>query len=97
MPQVTRTTQAESDLIDILADVGQRSLTAADRLADQIDRQCERLARFPGMGRKRDDLAPGLRSFPVGKYVIFYREITDGIEVVRVVYGGRDFTTLAFY
>ncbi|HKI35596.1 MAG TPA: type II toxin-antitoxin system RelE/ParE family toxin [Gemmataceae bacterium] len=96
MPQVTRTTQAESDLIDILAQVGQRSVAAADRLADQIDRQCQQLARFPGMGRKRDDLAPGLVSFPVGKYLILYRIITGGIEVARVVYGGRDLTTLVF-
>jgi toxin ParE1/3/4 len=31
-----------------------------------------------------------LRSFTVKNYVIFYQPITDGIEVLRVLYGARD-------
>ena len=32
------------------------------------------LASYPNLGRARDeDLRPGLRSFPVGEYVIIYR------------------------
>jgi len=42
------------------------------------------------MGRLRDELADGLRSFPVGRYVIFYRPIPKGIEIVRVLHGARD-------
>ncbi|NDJ24795.1 type II toxin-antitoxin system RelE/ParE family toxin [Nostoc sp. B(2019)] len=38
----------------------------------------------------REDIAPQIRSFPVEKYVIFYRLIEGGIEVVRVIYGARD-------
>ena len=42
------------------------------------------------MGRTRNDLATGLRSFPVGNYVILYRPLENGVEVVRVVHGSRD-------
>ena len=42
------------------------------------------------MGRKRDELLPNLRSFPVGSYLIFYHPINQGIEVVRVLHGSRD-------
>ena len=42
------------------------------------------------MGRQRDELAPTLRSFPVGRYVIFYRSIEGGIEVARVLSAYRD-------
>jgi toxin ParE1/3/4 len=42
------------------------------------------------MGRLRPELVPKLRSFPVGEYVVFYRSIRDGIEVVRVLNGARD-------
>jgi toxin ParE1/3/4 len=42
------------------------------------------------MGRERKDLAPGLRSFPVTKYLIFYYCTEDIIEIVRVIHGARD-------
>ena len=42
------------------------------------------------MGRVRDELEPGMRSFPFGRYVIFYMPIDEGIDVVRVLHGARD-------
>jgi toxin ParE1/3/4 len=36
------------------------------------------------MGRARPELAPDLRSFPVGNYVVFYRPMPAGIILVRV-------------
>jgi len=41
------------------------------------------------MGRSRSELGTGLRSFPVGSYIIFYHPLDNGIEVVRVVRGNR--------
>jgi toxin ParE1/3/4 len=35
-------------------------------------------------------LYPGLRSLPVGKYLIFYLPVAGGLEVVRVLSGLRD-------
>jgi toxin ParE1/3/4 len=35
-------------------------------------------------------LASGLRSFPVGRYVIFYMPTPKGVEIVRVLHGARD-------
>ena len=48
------------------------------------------LATQPMMGRARDELAPGVRSFPFGRYVVFYMPLDDGIDVVRVLHGARD-------
>jgi len=47
------------------------------------------------MGRAREELAASLRSFPFGRYVIFYVPFEDGIDVVgidvvRVLHGARD-------
>ncbi len=39
---------------------------------------------------RRAELAADLRSFPFGRYVIFYAPIEDGIDVVRVLHGARD-------
>jgi toxin ParE1/3/4 len=35
----------------------------------------------------------GLRSFPVGRYVIFYLTVPGGIQIVRVLLGARDVET----
>jgi toxin ParE1/3/4 len=46
------------------------------------------------MGRARDELRQGLRSFPVGRFSIFYRQLDQGIVVVRVAHGARDIGAL---
>ena len=39
---------------------------------------------------RRPKARPGVRSFPFGAYVIFYRPLQDGVDVVRVLHGSRD-------
>jgi toxin ParE1/3/4 len=46
------------------------------------------------MGRERIDIAPLVRSFPVNNYLIFYRLIEEGIEIVRVIHGARNIPNL---
>ena len=48
------------------------------------------LAGQPLMGRARPELGTEIRSFPLGRYVIFYQPIPNGIDVVRVLSGARD-------
>lgn len=90
MPRVIRDRAAERDLDGIWDHIAQESVSAANRLIDTIAQTCDTLASQPEMGRLRPELAPHLRSFPVGNYVIFYRPIADGIEVARVLHGARD-------
>ena len=52
------------------------------------------LSRQPGIGRTRPELDTNLRSFVVGRYVIFYLPVSSGIEIVRVLHGARDIATL---
>lgn len=88
-----RSTQAESDLDDIWYYVAKASGSPdiADRLVDAIAERFFLLARYPNMGRRRDsDLRPGLRSFPVGEYIIVYRVEDDGVLILRVLRGSRD-------
>ena len=40
---------------------------------------------------RREDLARGLRFYPVGNYLIFYTVGDDGITVARVLHGARDY------
>jgi toxin ParE1/3/4 len=49
---------------------------------------------MPELGRLREELSPRLRSFPVGRYVIFYRPMENRIEIARVLHGARDLPPL---
>ncbi len=47
------------------------------------------------MGDPRDDLGPGLRSFPFRKnYVVIYRPLDDGIDMLRVFHTAHDYPRL---
>jgi toxin ParE1/3/4 len=90
MAVVRRTSKAAQDLIDIGEFIAAHDAGAADRLLDTIDAKCRLLAGQPELGTLREDLAPRLRFFPVGNYLIFYRAIPEGIEVIRALHGARD-------
>ena len=90
MPSVLRTAQANIDLVEIWEYIARDTAPSADELLDRIAEACGTLADNPLVGRAREELAPSLRSLPVGNYVIFYRPIHDGIVVIRVLHGARD-------
>ena len=82
--------QSLLDLDDLWLYIASDNVTAADRFIDELVGKFQALATQPGIGRTRDELGESLRSFPVGNYVIFYRAMQDGIEVVRVLSGFLD-------
>lgn len=90
MAKIARSAQAELDLIDIWNYIAKDSFAAADNLLDHIESVCKTLARSPLLGRSRDELGIGLRSFSVNNYLIFYRPRKSGIVVVRVLSGHRN-------
>lgn len=81
---------AETDLLLIWIYYAQKSERAAKRIRSEISSKFSLLLEYPHMGRRRPELGEGLRSFPVGNYVIFYSEIEDGIKVLRVLHGAQD-------
>ncbi|RUL86978.1 type II toxin-antitoxin system RelE/ParE family toxin [Tautonia sociabilis] len=90
MGRIVRSAAAERDLIEIWAYIAEDNLEAADRLLDKLNDTLQTLAEHPEMGRERPVLGPGLRSFPIESFVVFYREAAGGIEIVRVLHGRRD-------
>jgi toxin ParE1/3/4 len=82
--------RADSDLLHIVSYLADRSPSAAQSAAREIDRKFENLSHFPFIGRERSSLAPGLRSLVAGMYVIFYLVERDRVTIVRVLDGRRD-------
>ena len=88
--------EAERDIDGIWWYIAQDGPASADNLLDEIEETSRNLARFKHMGRNRDELYPGLQSFPVGKYLIFYMPISGGIEIIRVLHGMMDIDAFFF-
>jgi len=85
---------AELDLLDIWDYIADDSLDRADEFLDRIEAKLQVLALNPGLGRRREELLPGLQSFPVGNYLVFYQEIQGGIDVFRILHGSREIVFL---
>jgi toxin ParE1/3/4 len=86
--------QAKDDLVEIWLYIAADSPSAADKFIDHVHEECGKLRSSPEIGRKRDELLPGIRSLPVKRYLVFYR-VTDGtIEIARILSGYRDIETL---
>lgn len=66
----------------------------ADRLIDAISRRFVLLAAHPHIGRRHDELRPGLRTFWVGVYAILYRAEVENVLILRVLHGNRDIAAL---
>jgi toxin ParE1/3/4 len=94
MPRLLKSPQAEIDLDNIWFYIAQDSPKNADRFLDLIQGKCELIAGFPSLGESCDELVDGLRSFPVGNYLIFYFPLEDGADIVRVMHGSRDVNTI---
>jgi toxin ParE1/3/4 len=89
--------EAEADLDEIWLYIAQESgsLEIADRLIDSLTERFFLLSRNPYLGRRRDEeLRPGLRSFPVGNYIIFYSIREEDVLILRVFRGSRDIQAL---
>ena len=91
MAHVVERPRALRDLDEIFDYIAADSEHRAVRFIRTLRERLSLLAENPLAGRARDELAPGLRSFPIGRYVVFYRPLGagDGIEVVRVLHAAR--------
>lgn len=89
MLRVALLPRARADLFDIWEYIARDSEAKANGFAQKLDAAFQLLAAEPGLGRSRSEILPGLMSFPVGRYVIFYRTSTTGISVLRVLHSAR--------
>jgi toxin ParE1/3/4 len=81
---------AEKDLEDIWVYLAQQNEILADQKIAEILDKFPMLSQFPNMGKNRDELQIGLRSFPIKPYIIFYIQIYEGLEIVRIFHQSRD-------
>ncbi len=59
-----------------------------------IEHAFSRLVDFPELGRRRDEVRPGLRGYVVGRHLILYRVDNEAVVVRRVVHMRMDVRNL---
>ncbi|MBZ9705197.1 type II toxin-antitoxin system RelE/ParE family toxin [Mesorhizobium sp. ESP7-2] len=91
---IIRSPAAENDLVDIWLAIAEGSPRAADHFLDAIAERIQQLAAFPESGPRRPDIGVDARALTIGNYLILYRPSGGQIEIVRIVHGARDVSTL---
>ena len=95
MPRAVLLNSAEDDLAEIWRFIARDNPEAASRFVRRLREVCgTTLASNPYVGRPSDELSQGMRRFAYQRYLIFYRLIDDGVEVVHVYQGSRDIESL---
>jgi toxin ParE1/3/4 len=83
--------EAEADLVAIAEYTAARwGKTQAEKYVEALEQQLTVLARRPLLGRKREELAAGLLSFPFASHTVFYKRADFGILVVRILHQRQD-------
>jgi toxin ParE1/3/4 len=85
---------AQQDLSDIYDYIARDKPIAAASWVEKIEEKCKLIAATPEFGERRPEYGTDIRSSVVGRYVIFFRPIENGIEVARVIAGDRDIRSL---
>ena len=90
MTKAIVTPEAEEDIDEILAYIAADNFDASVAFYSRLIDLFETLVSNPKAGRERDDLEQGLRSFPFGNYLIFYRSWAGQVAISRVLHSARD-------
>lgn len=101
MGRVIKRVAAKRDLTDHFVFLGENaSVDVAHRFLHSSNLSFQALAQMPELGAQRSFRNPrfsSVRACPVKgfeRYLIFYRPLTDGVEILRVIHGARDIERL---
>ncbi|HEY3660383.1 MAG TPA: type II toxin-antitoxin system RelE/ParE family toxin [Candidatus Udaeobacter sp.] len=95
MPRLLVREKALADIEELGAFIARDNPAAATEVVRAIRLSFEQLAHMPRLGRivRKVKTSGQIRmwlspAFP--NYLIFYRELPDGVDIVRVLHGARD-------
>lgn len=89
------TPKARRDISAIMSYIGKANPGAALKWRDQLFGVLELLGSNPGAGSSHDEIAPGIRMFPKGNYLVLYRAEEREAVILRVTHAARDRNRLA--
>lgn len=96
MGEVRHTYRARRDLIELWLELRKVNPGAADGVYQRLGARLEVLKQFPEAGPLRPRLDREARILVEPPYLILYRIIPEGVEIVRVVHGARQIDRALF-
>lgn len=96
MARYNFTAHAAENLLNIIRYTRQTwGLKQARHYRQELELSLKRLAELPNMGRKREEIVPGVRSFRVAEHIAFFTPRKGGITILRLLHPSMD-VELAF-
>ena len=96
-PRIVKKPRVEHDLVQHFAYIAGDKLQPAERFLKVAEETFSRIAAMPTIGRNWESPHPqlaGIRVYPMPsgfrRYLICYRPIAGGIEVLTTLHGARD-------
>jgi toxin ParE1/3/4 len=89
IPAIHHTYRARRDLMHLWLHMREKCPAAADRFLQRIEARLDILRHSPKAGARRPDLARDARMLVAPPYLILYRILPEGVQIVRVVHGAR--------
>jgi toxin ParE1/3/4 len=91
MAEVIKTPEVIESLRRIVQYIAKDNLPAALRWLDEIEAVCDLLAAQPDIGQRiRTKRFGEVRRHVVGSYLVYYRPVAGGVEILLVVHGARE-------
>lgn len=100
MARVKRTPRAKQDLLTHVLYLAKINPALAEKFIEASEVAFEKLAQMPMKGQRQEFKSPelaGVRRWFVpdfDKYLIFYRPIKGGVEILRVLHGMQNVETI---
>ena len=86
------TPRAQTDLDEIWDYTADRwGLDQAETYTRQLWKDIAIVANRPSLGRECNEVRRGYRMYPSGSHVLFYRQVADSIDVVRILHERMDY------
>jgi toxin ParE1/3/4 len=83
------TTSAQEHLEDIHAfGIARWGQNQADRYNARINEALRLLRSNPLIGKSKDEIRPGFRTFPVGSHIVFY-QVDENFLTIHGIFGNR--------
>jgi toxin ParE1/3/4 len=89
MPKTQITAKAWNDFREIQSYIAKDNPIAAKKTLQLLLLKCKLLAQTPKIGASYERYR-NLHMFPVGSFLVFYRPIKNGVEIIRVLHSSRD-------
>lgn len=88
--------RAKQDLLDIWLWIARDNAVLADAVLDRIEGCAAKLSQYRELGMARPEIGEDARGLVTERWLVLYRLVDGGVQIVRIVDGARDLGRLGW-